>query len=63
LPLGRQGLSVRETAEYLGVHPRSVWRLVERGALRAVRWPYLRGVRFDLIDVERLFSDGYKDGA
>jgi Helix-turn-helix domain len=61
LPPLCRGLSVKQTAEYLGVSPREVWRMVTRGLLKPVRWPGCRRVIFDSQDVGMLFDEAFKE--
>ena len=51
-------LTVKETAELLGMSPRSVYDAVERGALRAiVRRGYSKGYRISRAEVDRWLSE------
>lgn len=51
-------LTVKETAELLGMSPRSVYDEVERGALRAiVRRGYMVGYRVPRQEVDRWLSE------
>ena len=47
-------VNVAGAARFLGVSRRSVFRMLEAGALKAVRLPAVRALRFDLRDLERL---------
>jgi len=47
-------LGVTDTAVFLGVTPRSVLRLIERGMLIPVRLPGCRRTLFDRHDLEQL---------
>jgi excisionase family DNA binding protein len=51
-------VDVNGAATYLGVSRRSVCRMVDAGALQAVRIPSVRALRFDLRDLERLIELG-----
>ena len=51
-------VDVAGAARYLGVSRRSVFRMLDAGALRAVRLPAVRALRFDLRDLERLVDSG-----
>ena len=58
LGIGREqkrGMSVREAAERLGVDPRTVRRLIERGELRSVRIG-AKAIRVLSADVDRLLD-------
>jgi hypothetical protein len=44
-------LNVTDSARFLGIATRSLYRLVERGELRPVRLPGLRKWVFDVVDL------------
>ena len=51
-------LTVKETAELLGMSPRSVYDAVESGTLRAiVRRGYSKGYRISRAEVDRWLSE------
>lgn len=51
-------LTVKQTAELLGISERSVYKAVERGTLRAVvRRGYTRGYRINKAEVDRWLSE------
>lgn len=51
---GKQAFSVQEAAEIFGISPITVYRLVRRGELKAVRFG--RRVRIPRSEVERLLG-------
>lgn len=51
-------VDVAAAARYLAVSRRSVFRMLEAGALRPVRLPGVRALRLDLRDLERLVDHG-----
>ncbi len=55
-----RGLSVKDAAAYVGVSVRELWRKVERGELRVVRWPGCRRAIFDRQDLDHLFAPAFK---
>jgi excisionase family DNA binding protein len=57
LPAARL-VDVAGAARYLGVSRRSVFRMLEAGALSPVRLPGVRALRLDVRDLERLVDAG-----
>lgn len=53
--LKRQALTYRETGNVIGLSERTVWGLVDRGELRAVRIG--RAVRIPVAEIERYLAD------
>lgn len=47
-------VDIAAAGAYLGVSRRSVFRMLDAGALRPVRLPGVRALRFDLRDLEQL---------
>lgn len=57
-------LTVQETATFLGVHPRTVWRYVAREHLTPVRHPTSRRVYFaesEVREVRRAVDARYRE--
>jgi excisionase family DNA binding protein len=57
LPVARL-VDVAGAARYLGVSRRSVFRMLEAGALSPVRLPGVRALRLDVRDLERIVGAG-----
>jgi hypothetical protein len=55
---GARLVDVAAAARYLGVSRRSVFRMLEAGALKPLRLPSVRALRVDLRDLERLVDGG-----
>lgn len=55
-------LSVKETAAVLAVHPRTVWRYIERGRLVPVRHPMSRRVYLREPDVRAALERARRHG-
>lgn len=53
IPAGRC-LDLGAASGYLGLAPRTVWRMVEKGTLRPIRFPKVRKVLFDRADLDAL---------
>ena len=60
-PSGKPKLGgVRQAAEVLGCHPKTIYRYVRKGLLHTVRYSP-RKVRFDLNEVEAFAANGVSD--
>jgi hypothetical protein len=51
-------VDVAGAGHFLGVSRRSVFRMIEAGALNPVRLPGVRALRLDVRDLERLVDGG-----
>jgi excisionase family DNA binding protein len=56
-------LRFRDAAAFLGVSPSTLYEFVHRGALQPVRLAGLRGLRFDLRDLESFIEHQKEVGA
>ena len=54
-------LSIAETAEHLGLHPKTVERMIRRGELPAIRIGDRKGIRVRADDLQE-FIDAHADG-
>jgi excisionase family DNA binding protein len=57
--MGEELMTIKEVADFLRLTPRSVWRWLNRGRLRPLRWGHtIRFRRADVIDSAEKYQYG-----